>query len=109
MKTYNDGLLEAAKVCEALRAEHGEKGNIGAACLFRVARDRIRALAAQEDKPQEHSADDLKTTLQAHIQDLRKSVPTLIEYGLDAVAVEFNKAASEIETAIDAHLNRKEV
>lgn len=54
MKTYKDGLLEAAKVCD----------NYVESYIYSAMAIEIRALAAQEDQPQEQSADDGETLKQ---------------------------------------------
>jgi hypothetical protein len=49
MKTYKDGLLAAARLCE----------NYVESYIHSAMAIEIRAIAAQEDQPQEQSADDL--------------------------------------------------
>jgi len=70
MKTYKDGLLEAAKVCDDLicnPATYEEVRSENKA--FSIAANEIRLLAAQEDQPQEQSADDLLQDALAYPND----------------------------------------
>ncbi len=60
MKTYKDGLLEAAKVCD----------NYVESYIHSAMAIEIRALAAQEDQPQEQSADDLLRECRAMLDGL---------------------------------------
>lgn len=92
MKTYKDGLLEAAKVVNEYLADRVYTAEMaGVIASFKHgAIKRIEALAAQEDQPQEQSADDL----------LRRAMVFILE------ELPFGNAIAD---EIAAHLKRKEV